>query len=61
MADVIILGLVGALIGIIVYYLSKQRQNHCGDGCSGCVEHKNKCDKCDVEVLKKELKAQLRK
>lgn len=62
MSDAIILGLVGALIVIIVYYLTKQRQCH-GDNdfCAGCSEHKNSCSKCDVETLKKELKEQLHK
>jgi hypothetical protein len=61
MADFIILGTVGALIGFIVYYLIKQRQNHSGDGCSGCAENKNNCRQCDLETLKKELKAQIHK
>jgi hypothetical protein len=61
MADIIILILIGALIGFIVYYLVKQRQNHSGDACAGCAENKKSCSKCDVETLKKELKAQVHK
>jgi hypothetical protein len=53
--------LIGALIGFIVYYLVKQRQNHSGDACAGCAENKKSCSKCDVETLKKELKAQVHK
>jgi len=61
MADFLILGLVGALIVIIVYYLTKQRQHHKGDGCTGCSEKQSACTHCDVETLKKALKEELTK
>jgi len=61
MADVLILGLVGAIIILIVYYLDKQRQSCHSEHCVGCAENKNGCRSYDVETLKKELKAQLHK
>jgi len=61
MGDWLVLGLVGALIGFIVYYLIKQKQDNChSDFCAGCTDHHG-CSKCDVETLKKELKDQLHK
>ena len=62
MGDIIVLGLVGALIGIIVYYLLKQKKDNChSDLCAGCTQHQGSCSKCDVDTLKKELKEQLHK
>ncbi len=53
---------IGVIIGIIVYYLIKQRQAHPkNDYCTGCAENKSSCVKCDVESLTKALKEELHK
>lgn len=60
MADFIVLTLLGVIIGIIVYYLIKQRRARPKDDyCVGCAEHKSACRQCDVESLTKALKEEL--
>ncbi|KAF0226508.1 MAG: hypothetical protein FD133_879 [Erysipelotrichaceae bacterium] len=61
MADFIVLGIIAAVIIMIIVYLVKQKQACHTDACGGCSEYKKSCDHCDVETLKKELKAELHK
>ncbi len=61
MADFIILGIIAIVIALIIMVLVKQKQSCHPGACAGCLEYKKSCDHCDVETLKKELKAELHK